>query len=113
MKKHGVTIDCASCRFIASQNRGSFDVIVPVADEGAGLAGHARLHCRVSPQTHVVELAEWHCPEAPVITAGSDLDRRLSGALAFVAEKRLCGNRSLCPTQVVDVVEKAGLPDDP
>jgi hypothetical protein len=110
MKKHGVTIDCANCRFIASHNKESFDVIVPVTDEGVDLAGHAKLHCRVSSQTHVVELAEWLCPEAPVISAGSDLDRRLADALYFIAEKRLCGNRNLCPTEVVSVVQKANLP---
>ena len=112
MNRHGVTIDCASCQFAASHNEDSFDVIVPVADEGGDLAGKAKLRCRVSSQTHVVEMAEWHCREAPVIQAGSDLDRRLRDVLDFIAEKRLCGNRSLCPSQVVDVVEKAALPDN-
>jgi len=112
MKKHGVTIDCTNCRFVASQTRECFDVVVPVADEDSDLAGHARLHCRVSAQTHVVELAGWHGPAAPVITAGSDWDRRLKDALDFVAGRRLCGNRSLCPQAVVDVVEQAGQPDD-
>jgi hypothetical protein len=110
MKRHGVTIDCSRCRFVGSRDHEGFDVVVPVADEGSGLTGHARLHCRVSSQTHVVEFVEWQDREAPVVSAGSALDRRLTGALQFVAEKQLCGNRSLCPSQVVDVVEKAGQP---
>lgn len=113
MKRHGVAIDCANCQFVASQNKESFAVVVPVADEASNLAGQATLHCHVSSQTHVVKLAAWHSPQAPAIAEGSDMDRRLIGALEFVAEKRLCGNRSLCPTEVVELVEKASLPENP
>ena len=113
MKKHGIAIDCANCQFIASQSKGSFDVIVPVADEASELAGQATLHCRVSSQTHIVELAKLHCPMAPMIEKGSELDRRLTDALEFVAEKRLCGSRSLCPTEVVELVEKTNRTDKP
>jgi hypothetical protein len=111
MKKHGITIDCAGCQFIGSHERGSFDVVVPVADENSGLGGRVRLSCRASSQTHVVKLAAWQDQKTPVVAPGSDLDRRLTKALAFVADKRLCGNRSLCPSQVVDLVEKASEAD--
>lgn len=113
MKKHGLTIDCAHCQFIHTQQQDSFDVVVPVADEQAGLSGSAKLHCRVSADVHSVELTGWYCAEVPVIPAGGELDRRLTAALDFVAEKRVCGNRHLCPKEVVEVVEKKGLAKKP
>ena len=113
MKKHGIAIDCANCQFIASHSTGDFAVSVPVTDEASELAGQATLHCRVSSQAHDVELAKLHFPEASMAATDRELDRRLTGALEFVAEKRLCGNRSLCPTEVVELVEKATRTDKP
>lgn len=113
MKKHGIAIDCARCKFIASQSEGRFAVTVPVTDESSGLAGQATLHCQVSSQAHCVELSKLDSRETPVIEAGSGLDQRLASALDYVAKKRLCGNRSLCPAEVVSVVEMASRADKP
>jgi hypothetical protein len=85
--------------------RDHFDVAVPVVDDETEIQGLARLHCRVSPQAHSADLADWSSNDVPVIPAGGELGRRLSSALDYVAEKRLCGNRSLCPRAVVSGVE--------
>ena len=107
MKKHGLVIDCGNCEFIGARDVDNFDVVVPVVDETAETKGCARLRCHVSPQTHTVELAEWSSSDdASIIRLDGEFGRHLSTALDYVAERRLCGNRTLCPKEVVNIVAK-------
>lgn len=36
MKKHGITVDCKHCICISSDNRGVFDITVPIIDDETG-----------------------------------------------------------------------------
>lgn len=106
MNKNGVTIDCANCRFVESQDSARFDVVVPIVENSTDVAGLARLHCTVSEQSHTIQLAEWQATGVRVGKVDEEIQRRLSGPLGFVADQRLCGNGKLCPSEVVHVVEK-------
>lgn len=106
MKKNGVTIDCTKCQLVGREESASFDVVVPIRDDETCSAGLARLHCTVSERAHLVELTEWRCGATSEGQAGDDRHRRLTGALGFVQEHRLCGNGRLCPKEVVRTVKQ-------
>jgi len=107
IKRDDVGIDCSQCEFASSEGGGSFDVTVPVRDASTGLAGLAELHCKVTPELHAVEMTKWRDEQSQIIEPPDELRHRLTKALGFVAERRLCGNQHLCPTEVVRVVEEA------
>jgi len=106
LKKHGITVDCEHCKYTSSDDRGGFDITVPIIDSETGVSGPARLRCIVSAKQHAVELLEWddldHHPDEPV----KSLQQRVSATLNFVAERRVCGNRNICPSEVIRIVEK-------
>jgi len=107
IKRHNLAIDCSQCQFRSASGGGSFDVVVPVSDTETGTAGPAKLHCSVTLELHAVELTEWRDEQGQIIEPPDELRHRLSEALGFVAERRICGNHRLCPTEVVRVVEQA------
>ncbi|MGD8620163.1 MAG: hypothetical protein PVH54_13375 [Gammaproteobacteria bacterium] len=105
LKKQGVILDCEQCK-CASCKGGSFEVTVPVCDTETGIHAAARLHCTVCPAYHEVELVEWHAagstgPPGKVLP-------RIAAALGFVADHRICGNRHICPQEVIRIVEAHG-----
>ena len=106
MKKYGVVVGCSNCRYVSAGESGSFDVLVPIGDSETGLAGTARLHCKVSRRSHSVELSDWCDQGQHALQPPDDLGRRLSKALGFVAQQRICGNRAICPAEVVKLVGK-------
>ena len=103
MKKHGITVDCAHCRYAGGDSCGGFDVEVPVADDQGHAAGTATLHCMISREHHQVEMTRWSGTDGQTAAPAEGIQGRLNAALDFVAEQRLCGNRKLCPSQVVDI----------
>ena len=106
INRANVRIECSQCEFASSAGAGSFDVIVPVNDAATGIAGLAELHCTVGADLHTVELTEWRNDQGQIIEPSEDLRHRLTDTLGFVAERRVCGNRHLCPTEVVRVVKE-------
>lgn len=106
LTKHGVTVRCEQCRFVASDQRGGFDVAVPIGASDCGVAGTARLHCIVAPEGHQVALVEWHDADRRPVEASDEVRQRLTAALGFVAEQRICGNRRVCPAEIVRIVEE-------
>ena len=104
IKKHGVVVGCEGCRYMAEQLQDGFDVSVPLSDEESGTEGTARLHCSVSATEHRVELGEWQDEQGETVKPLPEVEQRVRAALDFVAERRLCGNRELCPYEVVDIV---------
>jgi hypothetical protein len=106
LKKSGVVVDCAHCEYASSDSSGAFDVTVPLSDVATGIEGKAKLRCFISSEQHEVELKEWNDSRAHPIRYSPEVQRRLSAALDHVAEHRICGNRQICPREVVRIVEK-------
>ena len=102
LKKHGITVDCKRCIYTSSDNRGAFDITVPIIDSETGISGPAKLRCSVSPEGHSVELLEWHDFNHYL----THLQQRVSATLSFVAERQICGNCNICPSEVIDIVEE-------
>ena len=106
LKKHGIVVDCEHCSCSSHDDSGGFEVTVPISDSETGIVATARLHCQVSPEQHDVSLTGW-LDEAPdVETRSESMRQRISAALAFVAEHRICGNPNICPSEVVRIVEQ-------
>ena len=106
LKKHGITVDCEYCIYTSSDNRGAFDITVPIIDSETGISGPAKLRCIVSPNRHSVELLEWHSFNLHPIQFIERLQERVSATLTFVADHKICGNRNICPSKVIHIVEE-------
>ena len=105
LKKHGVIVDCEHCKY-ASTNDCGFNIIVPVCDSEAGITGTAKLHCTVSAECHRVELTEWQEANRFSIQSSENLKQRIAVMLDFVADHRICGNRNICPSEVIRIVDE-------
>ena len=106
LKKYGVVVDCGRCEYASSNSSGAFEVMVPLSDVATGTEGKATLRCFVSSERHEVELKEWNDSRTQPVCFSPEVQRRLSAALDHVAKHRICGNRKICPTEVVQIVEK-------
>jgi hypothetical protein len=106
LKKHDVVVHCEHCTYQSSEGLGTFDVTVPLNDGRSGMNGIARLRCTVEPDRHEVDLKEWQDDKLQPIEPPAEIKMRLSQVLDFVAEKRVCGNRNICPASVVRIVER-------
>ena len=106
LKKQGILFDCVNCKYASSDGCGGFDVTVPLSDSETGISGTAKLHCTISPACHQVELVDWHDVGFHTIRPSRNIQPRISTALAFVAEHRICGNRHICPSEIIRVVEE-------
>ena len=105
LTKSGVSIECEQCHCLSSDDKGGFDIIVPVQDSKTGLSGISKLHCQVSSQEHKVEIIELRDTNSQLIVPSEDVKNRLNKALEFIAEHQVCGNQKICPADVVRVVE--------
>jgi hypothetical protein len=105
LKKHGVILDCEQCTCTSSDDHGGFDVTVPISDSDTDTAGPARLCCIVSPERHTVELKEWQDADYHPVQLSENLQKRVSALLTSIADKRVCGNRNICPPEVVRIVK--------
>ena len=106
LKKYGVVVDCGRCEFASGNGRGSFEVTVPLSDIASGTEGTAKLLCSVSSERHEVVLKAWNDSETHPIKPSPEIEKRLGAALAHVAKHRICGNRTICPFEIVQIVEK-------
>lgn len=110
IKKNGVTVDCEHCVYNSSDNRGAFDITVPIIDSETGISAPARLRCGVSAKGHVIELLEWHEFNRHLTQSLESLQQRVLATLTFVAERQVCGNRNICPSEVIQMVEENSTP---
>lgn len=106
LKKDGCIVKCEHCKCVSSDGCGSFDVKVPISADKEGISGTARLHCVASPEHHRVELTDWEDAEHHSAIPPEKVRQRLSSALSFVAEHRICGNQQICPLEIIQIVEK-------
>ena len=108
LKKHGVIVDCEHCKYASTNGCGGFDIIVPVSDSEARITGTAKLHCTVCTEYHRVELTEWQDANRHPIQPSDNLQQRVSATLNFVADHRVCGNRNICTSEVIRIVDENG-----
>jgi len=106
LNKLGIVVDCKQCTYTSSDDRGAFDVTVPIIDSETGISGPAKLHCTISTEQHAVELLEWQGVNLDPAPSSENLQQRISAALAFVADHQVCGNRKICPSEVIELVEE-------
>jgi hypothetical protein len=109
LKKNGVIVDCEHCTYTSSYDRGAFDITVPITDSETGISGPARLRCIVSPKRHAVELLEWHDFNRHPAQSIENLQQRVKATLYFVADRQVCGNRNICPSEVIQIVEEISI----
>ena len=106
INKDGITVDCEHCVYNSSDDRAAFDITVPIIDSETGISGPAKLHCLVTPDRHTVELLEWNRVDPDPIQSKERLQERVSAILTFVADRKICGNRRMCPSKVIQIVEE-------
>ena len=108
IKKDGCIVKCEHCQCVSHDGHGGFDVQVPICADDNDITGTARLHCAVSAEHHRVELVDWKGADNQPVTPPKEIQQRLSAALEFVADHRVCGNQKICPSAVIEIVEKHG-----
>lgn len=106
LKQYGIIVDCAQCVYDSSDGQGAFDIIVPIIDIDTGISCAASLRCTVSPERHTVELQEWHDNNHQPAQSGDKLEQRVADAFNVVADRKVCGNCNICPSEVIRLVEK-------
>lgn len=106
LRKEDFIIGCEQCKCGTRDGRGGFVVTVPLRDNVSGLEGTAVLKCAVSPKRHSVELEQWLDDDSHSIRPSAAVEKRLLQAIDYVADKRVCGNRHICPPDVVRTVEE-------
>lgn len=106
LKQYGIIVDCEHCVYDCSDGQGVFDITVPVIDSENGISGPASLRCTVSPERHTVELREWHFINHQSVQSADKLQQRVTAAFNLVANRQVCGNRNICPSEVIRFVEK-------
>jgi hypothetical protein len=111
LRKFNITVACEHCRLASSDDKGGFAVIVPVNDIQSAIFFQATLSCTVSPQAHRVSVRQVVDCGGAVVDLPAETQARVAAMLNHVAEKRVCGNRSVCPSAVVGVVNRQAVAD--
>ena len=106
LQKHDVMVDCDHCEFASSNVSGSFEITVPLEDLTTGTRSTAVLSCEVSANAHEIRFQGWKDKPDSSRMASDDLADRISSALDFVAQRRICGNAKICPSEVVAAVQR-------
>ena len=106
IQKHGIEVGCDQCVYASGDDQGEFDVTVPVTDEAGQQSSIATLHCRVTPDAHDVKLISLLNSNGEPVSYDAETQQRLSSMLRFVEDRRICGNRNICPAEVVEIVAK-------
>lgn len=106
LKKRGVTVDCARCEYRSSHGRNSFEVSVPIGDIETGVNGTAALLCSIHAARHEVKLKEWNDAQGRPIRPPAQTQKHVEAVLGELADEQICGNYQICPTEVVEIVEK-------
>jgi len=81
-------------------------VAVPLGDIETDINGTATLLCSISSGRHQVKLKEWNDAVGHPIRPSAEIQQHLETALGDLADQQICGNHQICPTDVVEIVEK-------
>ena len=106
LTKHGLYIDCDHCKFNTGGKNKDFVVIVPIRDESESSLGFATLKCVVKPDRHNIDLIQLVDSTGSKIRFSASAQQRLKKALDFIGKRKICGNQNICPSNVIDFVEK-------
>ncbi len=106
LKSAGIIVNCESCKYLSASDQGGFDVTVAINDVETGIAGLARLHCTTTDKHHSVELTEWNPVDNYSKRPTENFLKRVGVILDFFANQRICGNRKICPSEVIRIVEE-------
>ena len=106
LKKQGIIVDCEHCIYNTNDGRSCFDITVPISDIETGTSGQAALRCTVTAERHNIQLIKWQDTDDHLIEATENLKHRISSALNYVSDHRICGNRNICPSEVIRIVEE-------
>ena len=106
LKQYGIIVDCEHCVYDSSDDQGVLRITVPIIDSDTGISSPASLRCTVSPERHSVEFWEWHDINHQSVQPVDKLQQRVSAAFNVVANRQVCGNRNICPPEVIRFVEK-------
>ena len=103
MNKAAINVECSKCVYHSNTGDNEFFVDVPVHDRSTNTSGIAHLKCRVTPRQHQIDLVEWSNEDGP-ITPSSEQRLRMKYVLTRLSEQRICGNRNICPPNIVELV---------
>ncbi len=106
LQKNEIMVDCKRCKFASSNDAGSFVVTVPLQDLKTGGCQTAILRCAVSADHHDIEFQGWEDELNSSASFSADLPTRMASVLSYVARIRICGNAKLCPSEVVQAVQR-------
>ena len=111
MEDRKAIIHCENCRFAcASAKHGTFDVTVPLTDVKARRDYVACLRCEVDASGHRIAVKRFQDSEGATVSPSPESRNRIDKLLAEIARKKICGNATICPTEVVNAVHGRGDP---
>ena len=106
LKKNDISLGCENCVCVSEESLDAFDISVPVRDAKTGVNGTAKIHCAISSTGHHLALKEWQDENLQQIHPSDDMQLRLDELLEFVEDRKLCGNCSICPNEIVQIAKK-------
>lgn len=99
-------MECQHCHCVGTDGEGGFSVTVPVSMDAATI-GEVRLQGQVRAESHRLEWIEWTDAEHRPVIVSSAWQQQLSSILQRLAEKKVCGNPQLCPSEVVRIATQS------
>jgi hypothetical protein len=104
LSKQGISIDCDHCKLSKTHNNNDFEVLVPVIDEYENRSGLAALECIITPNKHQINLVQLTDPDGKEIRVSPKTRERLQVTLNVIGKKKVCGNKKICPKEVINIV---------
>jgi len=105
MTKNGVSIDCEQCKFDSIGRKNEFLVSVPVKSEVEEKKRIATISCEITPQRHRIDLVRLTTSSGTPVVMDSNTQHKLAKVLESVGDKKVCGNKNVCPKEVVELVQ--------
>ena len=106
--KENLCLQCESCHYSGGEHGGSFQLEVPIEDVLTGRKGTAFIECEVMENKHHLTLLYIQDPTGFEMKLSAEERRRLEKVLDMVAGKKLCGNKGICPEEVVLHMQSVG-----
>ena len=104
MNKSGVSIDCEHCKFDSVGRNNDFLVSVPVRSDVEEQTKIAMINCEITPYRHQINLVQLTTSFGTPVEIDSNTQQNLTKVLELVGNKKVCGNKNVCPKEVVKLV---------
>ena len=102
--RNNICLDCENCHFKQTNSSSSFQIEVPVESLLSGRKGRALILCEVYQDRHELTVLSLEGPSGFELQLDELEKEYLGNLLETVAKKQLCGNKALCPEEVVSTV---------